>query len=207
MWIASVVLSQVGYALAAVATGSAQLSLATLVSSFAGTYVGLIGGSLLLGRGDLRSLGPRFRAIDVPLGLAAGLFGSFVLVPAIAWPIERLFPGTDLGEDAQRLAEATPGWRIWVLAVCVAGITPFAEEMFFRGVVQARLATRVRPAIAVAIAATLFGLAHLQIAQLLPLVALGALFGLLALRSARLGPAIVAHATFNALTVLYLATS
>ena len=125
----------------------------------------------------------------------------------MAWPIEQLFPETDISEAAERLADATPGWRIWVLALCVAGLTPIAEELFFRGIVQSRLVGRVGSLGAVLIASTLFGLAHLQLVQLLPLIALGAVFGVLALRFRRLGPAIVAHAVFNGLTVVALATS
>lgn len=189
------------------ASGSTELSVATLTASFAGTYVGLVGGSLLLTHGDLRSAGLRMRWVDVPLGLVAGLFGSLVLVPALAWPIERLFPDTDLSAAAERLADATPGWRIWVLALCVAGITPVVEELFFRGIVQARLVPRLGPGAAVAVASVLFGLAHLQLPQLLPLAALGAVFGVLALRLRRLGAAIVAHAVFNGLTVVALASS
>ena len=207
VWLASVVLAQIGYGIGAIATGSTELSLATLVGSFTGTYVGLVGGSLLLPRGDLGSAGLRIRWIDVPIGLVAGLVASFVLVPIVAWPVERLFPETDVSEAAERLADATPGWRIWVLALCVALITPVVEELFFRGIVQARLVPRVGAVAGVVIASVLFGLAHLQLVQLLPLIVLGAVFGVLALRQQRLGAAIVAHAVFNGLTVLVLATS
>lgn len=196
-----------GYAVAAVATGSTQLSLATLVASFAGSYVGLVGGSLLLTGGNLRSAGLSVRWIDFPLGLASGLVASFVIVPALAWPIERLFPDSDISEAAERLADATPGWRIWVLALFVAGITPIAEELFFRGIVQGRLVPRIGPVGGVVATSVLFGLAHLQLIQLLPLIALGAVFGVLALRMRRLGAAIVAHAVFNGLTIVALATS
>lgn len=207
MWVASVVLAQVGYAIAAVASGSTDLSLATLVGSFAGTYLGLIGGSLLLTGGNLGSAGLAARWIDVPIGVAAGLLASLVIVPALAWPIERLFPDSDISEAAERLADATPGWRIWVLALCVAGITPIAEELFFRGIVQGRLVPRIGSVGAIAVASVLFGLAHLQLIQLLPLIALGAVFGVLAWRTRRLGASIVAHAVFNGLTVVALATS
>lgn len=201
------VLAQVGFAIAAVATGSSELSLATLVASFAGTYVGLVGGSLLLTGGNLRSAGLSLRWIDVPVGLASGLAASFVIVPALAWPIERLFPDADISEPAERLADATPGWRIWVLALCVAVITPIAEEVFFRGIVQGRLVARIGPVVGVAVGSLLFGLVHFQLIQLVPLTGLGAVFGLLALRMRRLGAAIVAHAVFNGLTIIALATS
>lgn len=201
------VLAQVGYAIAAVVTGSTRLSLATLVASFAGSYLGLIGGSLLLTGGDLRSAGLAIRLVDFPVGLASGFLASFVIVPALAWPIERLFPDSDISEAAERLADATPGWRIWVLALFVAGITPIAEELFFRGIVQGRLVPRIGPVGGVVATSVLFGLAHLQLIQLLPLIALGAVFGVLALRMRRLGAAIVAHAVFNGLTIVALATS
>ena len=207
VWLGSVVLAQVGYAIAALISGSTDLSLATLGASFAGTYVGLIGGSFLLTKGDLASAGFSLRAVDLPIGAASGLVAAFVVVPIVAWPVERLFPDSDISAAAERLADATPGWRIWVLALFVAVLTPIAEELFFRGIVQARLVPRVGAVAAVAITSVLFGLAHLQLVQLLPLIALGVVFGVLALRLRRLGPAIVAHAVFNGLTIVALATS
>ena len=64
---------------------------------------------------------------------------------------------------------------------------------------------RACPTIAVLVSAVAFGLAHLEVLQLLGLTAFGVVLGVLAERWRRLGPGIFAHATFNAVTVIILA--
>lgn len=74
-------------------------------------------------------------------------------------------------------------------------LTPLVEEAFFRGYVQPRLIRAgLPPLLAVAMAATLFGLLHDRwLAGFLA----GVAFGLVALRRGRLADAIAAHAAAN----------
>jgi hypothetical protein len=207
VWLASVVLGQIGYLVGAAIAGDSGLSIETVAASFVGSYLVLIGGSLLVVRARNAHLTLRFRPVDVAIGLGAGGALSFVLVPVVSWPITRLFPDIDLSAEAERLTNAAPGWRLWILGALVAGVTPFAEEIFFRGLLQPVLVHRVGPTFGVGLGAVLFAAVHFQLPQLLPLVAVGVVLGYLVWRTGRLGPAIVTHAVFNGLTVVFLGIS
>ncbi|MFT3974772.1 MAG: exosortase E/protease, VPEID-CTERM system [Amaricoccus sp.] len=91
--------------------------------------------------------------------------------------------------------DASGGW----LAVRIAGavlLTPLVEEAFFRGYLQPRLIRAGVPAaLAVVIAAALFGLLH---GRWLAGTLAGVVFGLAALRRGRLSDAVAAHVAANA---------
>lgn len=207
-WFASVVGAQLALAVAITVTGSEDRSLALIAASLLGSYAGFLAIVLLAvhtkGSGSLvADFGLRFRRVDLLLGPLAGLFATFVLVPVVSLPVQRLFPEIDLSAEARSLFEVVDGLGVGVLALLVAGATPVVEELFFRGLLLRALQRRVGPGWAVALSSVLFGLAHLQGPQLPALVALGVLLGLLVVRTGRLGGAIVAHAVFNGLTVAY----
>ena len=86
-----------------------------------------------------------------------------------------------------------------LLLAIVAG-APFAEELFFRGVLFARLEA-FQPALVIFVAAVLFGLAHFDLARLPLLVALGLLLGIARHRSGGLLAPVLAHALHNAASV------
>lgn len=86
----------------------------------------------------------------------------------------------------------------FVLGTVVAA--PVAEELVFRGFLQASLAGVLGPRAAIAATAVVFGLVH-PLPLALPAALLGAGFGWLAQRSGSLLPAMLAHAAHNAGTV------
>lgn len=93
---------------------------------------------------------------------------------------------------------ADPGF--WLV---VAGTTlgaPLAEEIVFRGYLQAALGGVMRPAFAIGLTAAIFGWVH-TLPYALPVALLGAFFGWLACRAGSLWPAVLGHALHNALTV------
>ena len=147
------------------------------------------------------------RPVDVPLGIAAGVFAQFVLVTAIAWPILKISGKTadDLAKPAQDLADkahGAGGALLFILVVCV--VAPIAEELFFRGLIYRAFEKRWSPWSALVLSSAFFALTHFELLQFLPLMAAGAVFGYLVMRTGRLGPAIVAHMTFNFSTVVVL---
>ena len=106
------------------------------------------------------------------------------------------------------------GWVLVIPAILTIVGALLVEELFFRGVLLRALLVLCRggtavlgTAVAVAVDATLFGLAHLgsgdQLVQLPGLAAVGAVLAWLAVKTGRLGPSIVTHASFNAVAVLY----
>jgi membrane protease YdiL (CAAX protease family) len=101
--------------------------------------------------------------------------------------------------DPVRLFEGPRSHQI-ALAVVATVIAPACEEIAFRGYVQTTLGVRRRPAFAIAGAAVLFGLLHMNPVLFPALVALGALFGWLAWRAGSVWPAVVAHAVNNGIT-------
>jgi membrane protease YdiL (CAAX protease family) len=90
-----------------------------------------------------------------------------------------------------------------MLAIVVAAVIPgVSEELLFRGLVLRSLQERMRPAMAIAIAAILFGAVHMSPIHFVPLVALGAFFGLLTVVTESIYPAMTAHALFNSISIV-----
>ena len=143
----------------------------------------------------------RPRAVPIALGallggagfLAAnGIMALWVMV--LPPQVLRMFP------DVGRIFEGPPLTRaVVVLVACL--LAPLCEEAAFRGYLQRTLARAVGPAPAIALAALLFALRHLDPVRLPALVFLGALFGWLAWRTGSLWPAVAAHAANNACAV------
>jgi hypothetical protein len=98
-----------------------------------------------------------------------------------------------------------PAWLPTVLWIGVAVVTPFAEEVFFRGILQTALLHVLRARWAAIVGAgVFFGIAHGSQPQVVPaLVLFGVILGVLYLRTGTLLAPIVAHALFNAKTLLW----
>lgn len=89
------------------------------------------------------------------------------------------------------------------LAIVIGALIPgVTEEFLFRGLVLRSLQERMRPAIAIALAATLFAAVHLNPIHFIPLAALGAFFGLLTVVTDSIYPAMAGHALFNAISIV-----
>ena len=159
------------------------------------------------GNGWISDFHVALRAIDVPVGIVAGVLAQFVLVPLISFPILRVTgqDADDLAKPAQDLADKAHGAGGALLFLLVVGvIAPIAEELFFRGLLFRALEKRWNQWWALGLSSAFFGLTHFEPLQFLPLTAAGAVFGLLVIRSGRLGPAIIAHMAFNISTVVML---
>jgi len=159
----------------------------------------------------VRDLGVRARWEDAWRGGLPGVLAQVVVLPLLYWPILELFDlgVSDLEEPARSLGDRADGVGGAILLILIVGIlAPVFEEIFYRGLVQGALLKRgLRPWLAIAITAVVFGLVHFQLLQLPGLIVAGLLFGYLAHRAGRLGPAIAAHLTFNMVTVVALLAS
>jgi len=180
-----------------------------------GLWAGFVGVPIYLSRtrgtGRLATdFGLRFGGPgDVGLGLVAGGIG-YGFAELYATAIRGLGDHTDLGHEATRLSGHGLGAGFVAFAVAVALVTPFTEELYFRGLTQPVLQRFLGEFGGVAVTAVLFGFAHLgdnPIEAVFPLAVFGAILGILAWRTGRLGPGIIAHATFNGITVIALAAS
>lgn len=157
------------------------------------------------GNGPRRDLGLRVEARDLlafPLGVAL----QALVVPLLYWPILRLVDQTpdDVSNEARELTDAASGGGIAVLVAVVCIGAPFAEELFYRGLLLRAVEKRWTLPVAVAASTVVFGVAHFQGIQLPALLLVGLVAGLLVARTGRLGPAILCHVGFNAWTVFQL---
>ena len=186
-----------------------DLTIAALVASSILLWVFIVGvpavATRVKGNGLRRDLGLRFEARDLaafPVGVAL----QALAVPLLYWPILRLLDRTpdDVGNEARELTDAASGGGIAVLILVVCIGAPFAEELFYRGLVLRSVEKRWSLPAGVAASTLLFGVAHFQGIQLPALLLFGFVSGTMAARTGRLGPSILCHVGFNAWTIFYL---
>lgn len=92
-------------------------------------------------------------------------------------------------------------WGFLAALVIAGGVAPVAEEVFFRGFVQAGLENRFGAWLAVLGTALLFALVHVLPGVLPPIFVLGLIFGIMRAETGSVWPCILLHAAFNALSV------
>jgi len=172
------------------------------------------------GGGVVHDLGLRMRAVDVPIGIGAGLVGQLVLIPLVYWPLFKLLGHSEnVSQAARQLTDKVHGPADGIVLVLLVAVgAPFAEELFFRGLTQRaflklrrdegaalwRLVARGAPWAAILLTDLFWAVIHGEPLQFLGLFAFGVVLGVLAWRTGRLGPSIWAHVTFNALAAATL---
>lgn len=121
--------------------------------------------------------------------LAVGLGLAQLLADFAPWiPVDKT--------AEQLFARMTFAWAGPFLLVI--GLVPgFCEELLFRGYIQRRLIERWGPGIGIAVASTLFGLAHVMPHTVLFATILGVYFGVIAWRTGTIGPTIAGHFFVN----------
>ena len=148
----------------------------------------------------------RLRARALPArswfwALAAG-------VPAVASAVFLLFVWSRLVRLPIPVlpdVSAYPHFSILGVALVGGAVSGIAEEAAFRGYIQSAFEERAGPAIAIAIASLLFGLAHFShgagyaLPRLPYYVAIGAIYGVLTWRTGSILPAFAIHSVGNAL--------
>ena len=150
------------------------------------------------GRGVVADLGLRFKAIDLPIGLAIGVACQLILVPVIYFGLSKLIGVKDVSAAARELTDRASSPVSIILLFLIVGIgAPIAEEIYFRGMAQSIFGRRLRPHWAILAAAAFFAATHLQPLQFPALLAFGAVLGVMRWRFGRLGPSIWAHLGFN----------
>lgn len=93
----------------------------------------------------------------------------------------------------------------FLLLLGMGVLAPIAEETFFRGYIFRSYLTSLGPAWAFALSSIVFGVLHLNLAALLPLVVIGLILAYLFYRTGSLVPSMVAHGLNNAMaaTLIY----
>ena len=138
------------------------------------------------------------------VGFAAGA-GMRVVTVGVALVWTYLTGDTTNPQQALVDGAMGGGWTLVGLVVFGGLAVPFAEELFFRGVVYSAL-RRYGPVLATLASAALFGIAHGVSVVLVVAFLLGVVNAVLVERSGSIWPAVLAHATNNmiALVLAYL---
>lgn len=143
---------------------------------------------------------PRWRDLGV------GLVGFWMAVPAVfaaSWLTSQWLGRAPFSSnDALELLATASPLGLAAMALLVACLGPFFEEVLFRGVLYAGLRGVLGRFGAGAVSAGMFALVHGDPQAILVLSALGALFAFLYERTGSLWPAVVAHALWNGTTTL-----
>jgi membrane protease YdiL (CAAX protease family) len=150
----------------------------------------------------------RGEAIGFHLAAAAALF---IAVQPFIWylgylnaqlPIPETF--TELQRSQREMIEgflALDG-TLFPALLNIALVPSICEEILFRGYLQRSFERSVRPWIAIVITGLLFGLYHVQLANVLPLATLGMMLAYLTWASGSIWPAVLAHFVNNGGAVL-----
>ncbi len=182
-----------------------------LIGSLA-LWVGFFGAPLAASRSQgtgsvIADFHVAFRWRDLPVGVATGIGLQLLILPLLYTLIEVVSGPLDVDGPAQALAAKAASPLGWVAFAVVVGIgAPFAEELFFRGLLRSSIEARSGRWIAIVLSSLLFAATHFQAVQFVGLLIAGLTWAVLADRAGRLGPAIVSHMAFNLTTVatLYL---
>lgn len=175
-----------------------------------GLWVGFVGApwcaSRVQGTGEVRSdFALEIRWWDVPVGLATGVGLQLVALPAVYWLVQLFTGPLDVDGPASKLAERAGGPAGCLLFALVVGVgAPFAEELFFRGLLRDTLCSRWGASVGVVVSSAFFAATHFQVVQFAGLFVAGLVWAVLAQRSGRLGPSVVSHMAFNLSTVVLL---
>jgi hypothetical protein len=196
-----------------------------ILLSVAAGWVGFVGWPILASyRKGQRSLARDFGLVFRPVDLGWGVLGGLaVLAMTVAlnlfWYV---VSGADPPDNSGFLPESPSLLTAVVLLVAVAVVTPFAEELFFRGLLLRALEKRFTTTIAVVGSSVVFGALHIggvtsaaSLGELalhgifigIVITGYGAVFALLDVYTGRLWPSIVAHMVVNGVGVVgYLVT-
>ena len=197
--------------------------LASALQAFTGTVPGehsilsLIVGALSL-HGSVLVLVPLFLrrerialseafgfSVDVRRALLMGVVAAFFFIPigyllqnTSAWVIKTVLHQVPMPEQAVQTITENKAWikRVW-LAVFAILIAPVAEEILFRGILYPTIKQLGFPRLAMWLVAVLFGLIHLNLVALVPLILFGIVLTLLYERTGNLLSSILAHSLFN----------
>jgi len=151
---------------------------------------------------------------EVAAGLVGGLavYGVVALV-SIGLVVAYRAAGTTVPEQGvvEMLRAAEPGARV-LMAACTVLLAPFAEEVFYRGILLPALAHRMPVGSALVVQALVFGFVHFWMVPAawpltLAIAVVGWGAGWLYVRTGSLAAAVVLHATFNGIQLALLFAS
>jgi membrane protease YdiL (CAAX protease family) len=95
------------------------------------------------------------------------------------------------------------GWPLWSAFVLISLCPAIFEELAFRGFIQGRLETILRPGEALTLQAAMFSIIHLAPVVLPSHFVMGLVFGWVRRRTGSLVPGMILHGVWNALVLVH----
>jgi CAAX protease family protein len=150
----------------------------------------------------------RFKAVDLPIGIALG-FTGMIAAGLIGVVIIEVFDRepTAAAAEVLRDSEGGNGLTIWIVlfAFLAATLIPLIEELVFRGLWWSALEKRgMHPVAILVITSAIFAAIHLEPLRTAVVFVLGMAMGIGRLQTGRIGPSIAAHAFVNAISMTAL---
>lgn len=131
-----------------------------------------------------------------------------MVLPAVAfsgWLVEQVWSDPRGSNPLlEQVLTSGDGLALLCLAVTATLLAPLFEETLFRGVLLPVVARHLGARPAVLISALVFAIAHLSVAEMVPLSVLGVGLGLLRWQTGRLAACVCLHALWNSLTFFNL---
>lgn len=157
-------------------------------------------GGILLGRPSLELIRPSWQACLVGIGATVPLLPPVLWLSRSSWPpFKRL-----MHEVEETLAPLFSECTVLDLAL-IAILAGLGEEVLFRGLIQASLATSLGPWAALAVTSVLFGLLHLVTRTYAVIATIfGAYLGWLCIATGDLFVAVVTHSLYDFVALKYL---
>lgn len=157
-----------------------------------------------------RGLGWEAVGLRLPSGqwvVAALLLGAGVIPFAglVALAVRTILGQADQNPLIPFLAPSGFSWLGFVSMLILGGLAaPFAEELFFRGVLYTWLRGRWGVWAAVIISSLIFGVLHGEPAQAIAAILMGVLMAWVFEKSRSLWPSVIIHATINSVNIALL---
>jgi membrane protease YdiL (CAAX protease family) len=107
----------------------------------------------------------------------------------------------------RRALQGAVGPELFNAVIVIGVLAPAAEEVFFRGYMQSRLAARWPPWVAVGVTSACFGVLHLEWLHALLAFVIGFYFGALSEMTGSVLPAIACHVVNNSLSTVLTAAA
>ncbi len=133
---------------------------------------------------------------DVSFGYM--LLTGVITIPAI-WVIDALVTPLHLPDLIESSMETL--LSSWAGILCITLVGPVLEELIFRGAITKSLLANYKPSTAIIVSGLIFGVFHLNPAQILPAALIGILLAWMYYKTASLIPCIVVHIINNSLSV------
>ena len=129
------------------------------------------------------------------------------VLAAALYLTQQLFGAPAPLRHIELLVPQAPDWRYVAGVVLLVGVAaPFAEELFFRGVLYGWLRARLGVFFGIGLSAALFSLAHMIAQSFVPILILGVVLAIIFERSGSLWPGIMVHGIHNTAIIAVLYT-